>query len=84
MAIQLMLNLGKSEIWLAGYDGYDYQSDENYDSLDMALVMSAEQIDTLNKEMEQVLSDLSDKIALHFITETKYKINNSNTILTKR
>lgn len=83
MAIQLMLNLGKSEIWLAGYDGYDYQSDENYDSLDMALVMSAEQIDTLNKEMEQVLSDLSDKIALHFITETKYKINNSNTTLTK-
>ena len=74
MAIQFMINLGISEVWLAGYDGYDYQANENYENIDMALIMSSEQIDTLNIGMQQVLEGFSHQIKLNFITDTKFKI----------
>ena len=74
MAVKLMINMGCEEIWLAGFDGYDYVTKENYENRDMELVMSNEQIDDLNDGIEQVLKEFSDNICIHFVTDSKFVI----------
>ncbi len=78
MAIKLIMNMGCREIWLAGFDGYDYAAKENYENWDMELVMSNEQIDDLNDGMEQVLKEFADKIDIHFVTDSRFIINEKN------
>lgn len=72
MAVRLMINMGCREIWLAGFDGYDYVTNRNYENRDMELVMSNEQIDDLNDGIEQVLKEFSSKIDIHFVTESRF------------
>lgn len=74
MAIQFIMDVGCDDIWLAGYDGYSYDSDENYETLDLTLVMSKEQIDSLNRSMRQVLDYYKSCVNISFLTKSIYSI----------
>ena len=74
MAIQFMINIGCREIWLAGFDGYQYQTSKNYEDHDMMLVMREDQIDDLNFGIQQTLEEFSQKINIRFLTQTRFKL----------
>lgn len=73
MAIQMMINMGCKEIWLAGYDGYEYIAQNNYETSDMTLIMSKCQIENINEGMKQVLKEFSRLIDLYFLTDSLFK-----------
>ncbi len=72
MALRFMINLGCREIFLAGFDGYEYDTKKNYENRDLELAMSCDQIDDLNKGMGQVLEEISKEINIKFITESRF------------
>ena len=57
MAIKMMINLGVKEIYLAGFDGYSYLSEQNYAKNEMKLIYKKEDIDALNSGMTEVLGE---------------------------
>lgn len=71
MAIELIKKIHCDELWLAGYDGYDYISSDNYETNDLVLVMNKHQIDEINSGMRQALKRYSEKMQLHFLTKTR-------------
>lgn len=72
MAIKFFLLLGAKEILLAGYDGYSYDSDENYASKEMALIMKNAMVDAMNSEMKVTLDEFSKKVKIRFVTQIKH------------
>lgn len=72
MAIKFFLLLGAKEILLAGYDGYSYDSDENYASKEMALIMKNAMVDAMNSEMKATLDEFSKKVKIRFVTQIKH------------
>lgn len=72
MAIQLLINLGCSEVYLAGYDGYEYSSKYNYENSSMELYISEDAVDELNNGMKSVIEHYSNEIDIHFITKSRF------------
>lgn len=76
MAIKLMSILGCKKVFVAGYDGYDYASDKNYENKELELVMSKKQIDTLNEGMAAALHSMLKQIEIEYITDSRfYNVN---------
>ena len=74
MAIRLIINMGCDKVFLAGYDGYEYEANENYENRDLELIMSKEQIDGLNEGMKLVLGEISKEISIDFITKSRFEV----------
>ena len=74
MAIQLMKKMGCEDIWLAGYDGYDYAASNNYESDDMVLMMSRKQVDEINLGMKQMVDRFSKSINIRFLTDSRLNV----------
>lgn len=72
MLIQLLINMDCSDVYLAGFDGYEYNLRENYENKDMTLYMSNVHVDELNEGMKQVFDEYRNKIKLHFVTESRF------------
>ena len=72
MAIYFFIGLGFNEIYLAGFDGYSYDTLNNYREADMALAVSNDTMDLLNEGMSKVLYEYSKLIKLNFITKPYY------------
>lgn len=72
MAIQLLINLGCNEVYLAGYDGYEYSSKYNYENSSMELYVSEESVDALNNGMKDMLEQYIKEVDIHFITQSRF------------
>lgn len=72
MAMKFFQNLGATEIYLAGFDGYSYIMQQNYASEEMTLVTKNAIIDAMNEGMCQMLSDLRKKVKIKFLTTPRF------------
>ena len=72
MALRFLISCGVKEIYLAGFDGYSRNMEENYINMDMALAIDNLTADARNQEMDAVLSSLSESISIFFLTTPKY------------
>lgn len=72
MAIQFVINMGCCDIYLAGYDGYSYESTDNYEASDLTLIMDKMQMEKLNFGMRQVLDEFRKVVKLQFITTSLF------------
>ena len=72
MALRLLVLCGVKEVYLAGFDGYSQNLEENYMDMDMALTVDNLTAEARNQGMNKVLSDLSGKINIFFLTTPKY------------
>jgi 4-hydroxy 2-oxovalerate aldolase len=68
MAIQLMMNLNASEIFLAGFDGYNFNNYENYESDSLTLINAKEQLEMINTGLRQALCLYEKKYKIYSLT----------------
>lgn len=71
MAIKFLIIQGVASIYLAGFDGYSHDTDENYGRTEMAFITRNEILDKINLGMEKVLKSFSESARIHFLTEPK-------------
>ena len=74
MLIRLLIKLGIKEVNLAGFDGYSYNSEQNYGETKMELTYRKEDLDALNAGMCSVFKEYSKQIKMSFITFTRFEI----------
>lgn len=72
MVIKFFIELGIKEFYLAGFDGYSHDSQENYALQQMELITKNAIIDAMNKGMTQSLEYFQREIVIHWITTPKY------------
>ena len=72
MAIKLMILLGKEKIYLAGFDGYSHNSEENYAAASKMLITKADVADIMNKGMLAEMRRYKKQIEIEFVTESVY------------
>ncbi|MCR5268425.1 MAG: aldolase catalytic domain-containing protein [Lachnospiraceae bacterium] len=70
MAMKFLMQLGVEEFYLAGFDGYSHDAEENFESRDMALLKSTEVFDQINAGMKQCLELFSKDCRIRFLTES--------------
>lgn len=71
MAIRFWISMGVKEIYLAGFDGYSHEAEDNYASQEMVLYTKKEVIDEMNRGMSEMLAQFAKLIRLHFLTIPK-------------
>lgn len=72
MAIKFLMGYGVKEILLAGFDGYSYDTRENYAHHDMELISKNEMLDAMNSGMSEVLKLYSNDIRIAYLTTPRY------------
>ncbi len=72
MAIRFMILCGVKDVFLAGFDGYSHDIEENYIDGNMMISFSGSMADARNRGMQNVLSRLSNSINLKFLTTPRY------------
>lgn len=72
MAIKFFSKMGVKKIYLAGFDGYSHDENENYGESTMAFVTRAAVLDAMNKGMTDVLKEYSKVVELEFLTKMHY------------
>lgn len=73
MLIKLLIQLGIKEAILAGFDGYSYNSEQNYGETKMELAYKKDDFDALNEGMSYIIKEYSKKIKLIFLTTTRFE-----------
>ena len=68
MAIKMLMNFNLNKIYLAGFDGYSYNLEENYYSKKLELISQNNVIDKMNKGMNKILSIYAEEIKIEFLT----------------
>lgn len=71
MAIQFFINFGASKILLAGFDGYTYDTSENYALENLEMITKNAVLDAMNQGMTEMISRFSNKIPVEFLTTRK-------------
>lgn len=71
MAIKFLAELGVSEFYLAGFDGYSYDMYENFETKEMAFQNSAESFKRMNDGIRQCLEMYSEEYRIHFLTDSR-------------
>lgn len=72
MAIKLLIGCDVEEIFLAGFDGYSHDVEENYLKSDMTFVAKKAVLDAMNQGFENVINELSKEIPIKFLTKEKF------------
>lgn len=72
MAIRFLGRLGVKEIYLAGFDGYSHDTEENYGNSSMTFTLSRRFLEASNMYMNKVLKRLSEEVPVHFLTRPAY------------
>ena len=72
MAVKFFAGHGAGEIYLAGFDGYSHDDEENYGRSDMNFPTRNEVLDAQNEGMTKVLRELSRSINVKFLTAPRY------------
>lgn len=74
MTIKFFIEYGVKEIYLAGFDGYSHDTNENYGNSKMELITRNAVLDAMNEGMNIVINEFSKKIKLQFLTTKKHVI----------
>lgn len=72
MAIKFLINYGAKSIYLAGFDGYSHDADENYVNNRMTIITRNSILDEINRGMSKILKLYSQDVELFFLTKEKY------------
>lgn len=72
MAIKLFHQLGANNIVLAGFDGYSYNSEDNYADSQMTLITKKAILKARNVSMSRVLSEIYQKGIISFLIEPRH------------
>lgn len=72
MAVKFFAYQGASEIYLAGFDGYSHDDEENYVRNDMTFPARNEVLDAQNEGMTKILRELSRSINVKFLTAPRH------------
>ena len=72
MAIKFLVNCGVQEIYLAGFDGYTHNANENYGNSQMELIMRNAVLDAMNVGMTKVLKKYMKKVSIQFVTRPRH------------
>lgn len=72
MAINFFSNQGVKAIYLAGFDGYSHDSNENYGKSEMEFVTRKSVLDAMNIGMCKVLKEYCQKVTIEFLTTPKH------------
>lgn len=73
MLLRLLIATGVKEVFVAGMDGYHGYSSSNYYSDNLSYVFEKEAAER-NALISKELSEISQQIKIHFITNSEYKI----------
>lgn len=72
MAIKFFINLGITEINLAGFDGYSIDNKNNYIDEKMSIINKVTVIDAINDGIRKTLKEYGNMIKVNFITKPRY------------
>lgn len=72
MAIKFFIQMGVEKIYLAGFDGYSHNENENYGESTMAFVTRTAILDAINQGMTEMLKKYSGLVELNFLTQPHY------------
>jgi 4-hydroxy 2-oxovalerate aldolase len=72
MFLRLLKNMGITEIWLAGFDGYAGDNSANYYAEYVRLLYCRENVVLRNEALKKELSDFSRFMRISSLTPTKY------------
>lgn len=72
MLLNFLIQLGVKDILLAGMDGYSHNQEENYALSGMQLAIRKTMLDEINRGMEQILTEYSQKTNIQFLTTPRY------------
>lgn len=72
MLIKLLIQLGASKLYLAGFDGYSKDAEENYYKDNLALVVHKTLIEEKNTALHEALELFKKQTDLEFLTTRKY------------
>jgi 4-hydroxy 2-oxovalerate aldolase len=72
MAIKFLTGFDVKGIYLAGFDGYSHNAEENYASNDMTLFTKNNVFDAVNEGMKKVLTEYGRIIKLEFLTPSRF------------
>lgn len=73
MAVKFLIKAGVKEIILAGFDGYSYDTQENYATEELAWITKRAAVDMMNAGVGRLLEELSKEITIRFLTESKFR-----------
>ena len=73
MAVKLMIALGKKEVYLAGFDGYSHNAEENYAPFSKMLLTKSTIVDEMNQGISDMLRIYGEQIDIRFITHSIYE-----------
>ena len=73
MALNLLIKIKPSKVYIAGMDGYVY-GDVNYAEDSKKQEQDRERFDLLNKEISTRLAELAQSLDIQFVTPTLYAI----------
>ena len=74
MCIKLFIEIGASEIWLAGFDGYSHDVNLNYAEKNMEIITQEAILDAINKGMVEVMNLYKERVNIHFLTKPQINI----------
>ena len=77
--LHLLSKMQISQVFLAGFDGFSFDNDENYYKSEMKRVLTKEEVLSMNKRTTEALQRYQDQISFTFITPTKYAVWNNGT-----
>lgn len=72
MAIRFLINFGAKEIYLAGFDGYSHDVQQNYAEQPMTFVTANAVFDAMNTGMCVALEQMGKEIKIDFLTQPQY------------
>lgn len=72
MAIKFLISLGVKTIYLAGFDGYSYDNDENYASNEMEIITKKALIESINIGMCKEIKEMRKQANIEFLTSELY------------
>lgn len=72
MAIKFFTQMGAKRLYLAGFDGYSHDEEENYGESTMAFVTRAAVLEAINQGMIEILKKYSNLITIEFLTTSHY------------
>lgn len=73
MLIHLLKRLEIGEVYLAGFDGFDYNENNNYMDSKLQHGDSKQTIDARNKGMSEAIDKLGKKMKIYFVTPSIYQ-----------
>lgn len=72
MAIKFFINMGGTNIILAGFDGYSYEFKNNYIDENLSVIMKNAVLEATNASMQRALNKYQQQVNISFLTSPKY------------